>query len=171
MVVEERPHSYIKLGRRMMSNKAQGSLPLLPSAVDIELAKESSRALSMILATKEEVQKVTIQSDGEKTKVELPMSAFRLFIDILANLSQGNAVQVVPVHAEITTQEAADLLMVSRPYFIKLLDENKIPYRKVGTHRRIRYSDLLDFKNNEEQLREAALDELAAQAQKLGMGY
>ena len=154
-----------------MSNKAQGSLPLLPSEVDIELAKESSRALSMILATKEEVQKVTIQSDGEKTKVELPMSAFRLFIDILANLSQGNAVQVVPVHAEITTQEAADLLMVSRPYFIKLLDENKIPYRKVGTHRRIRYSDLLNFKNNEEQLREAALDELAAQAQKLGMGY
>jgi excisionase family DNA binding protein len=155
----------------MMSNKAQGSLPLLPSKVDIELAKESSRALSMILATKEEVQKVTIQSDGEKTMVELPMSAFRLFIDILANLSQGNAVQVVPVHAEITTQEAADLLMVSRPFFIKLLDENKIPYRKVGTHRRIRYSDLLDFKNNEEQLREAALDELAAQAQKLGMGY
>lgn len=154
-----------------MSNKAQGSLPLLPSEVDIELAKESSRALSMILATKEEVQKVTIQSDGEKTKVELPMSAFRLFIDILANLSQGNAVQVVPVHAEITTQEAADLLMVSRPYFIKLLDENRIPYRKVGTHRRIRYSDLLDFKNNEEQSREAALDELAAQAQKLGMGY
>ena len=154
-----------------MSNKAQGNLPLLPSKVDIELAKESSRALSMILATKEEVQKVTIQSDGEKTMVELPMSAFRLFIDILSNLSQGNAVQVVPVHAEITTQEAADLLMVSRPFFIKLLDENKIPYRKVGTHRRIRYSDLLDFKNNEEQLREAALDELAAQAQKLGMGY
>jgi excisionase family DNA binding protein len=155
----------------MMSNKAQGGLPLLPSDVDIELAKESSRALSMILATKEEVQKVTIQSDGEKTKVELPMSAFRLFIDILANLSQGNAVQVVPVHAELTTQEAADLLMVSRPYLIKLLDEHKIPFRKVGTHRRIRYSDLLDFKNNEEKLREAALDELAAQAQELGMGY
>jgi excisionase family DNA binding protein len=155
----------------MMSNKAQGGLPLLPSDVDIELAKESSRALSMILATKEDVQKVTIQSDGEKTKVELPMSAFRLFIDILANLSQGNAVQVVPVHAELTTQEAADLLMVSRPYLIKLLDEHKIPFRKVGTHRRIRYSDLLDFKNNEEKLREAALDELAAQAQELGMGY
>jgi excisionase family DNA binding protein len=155
----------------MMSNKAQGGLPLLPSDVDIELAKESSRALSMILATKEDVQKVTIQSDGEKTKVELPMSAFRLFIDVLANLSQGNAVQVVPVHAELTTQEAADLLMVSRPYLIKLLDEHKIPFRKVGTHRRIRYSDLLDFKNNEEKLREAALDELAAQAQELGMGY
>ncbi len=154
-----------------MSNKAQGSLPLLPSEVDIELAKESSRALSMILATKEAVQRVTIQSDGEKTRVELPMSAFRLFIDILANLSQGNAVQVVPVHAELTTQEAADLLMVSRPYFIKLLDEGKIPYRKVGTHRRVRYSDLLDFKSKEEQQREAALDELSAQAQKLGMGY
>lgn len=154
-----------------MSNKAQGSLPLLPSEVDIKLAKESSRALSMIMATKEAVQSVTIQSDGEKTRVELPMSAFRLFIDILANLSQGNAVQVVPVHAELTTQEAADLLMVSRPYFIKLLDEGKIPYRKVGTHRRVRYSDLLDFKSKEEQQREAALDELSAQAQKLGMGY
>lgn len=154
-----------------MSNKAQGSLPLLPSEVDIELAKESSRALSMILATKEEVQKVTIQSDGEKTNVELPMSAFRLFIDILANLSQGNAVQVVPVHAELTTQEAADLLMVSRPYLIKLLNDGKISFRKVGTHRRIRYSDLLDFKNSEELLREAALDELAAQAQELEMGY
>jgi excisionase family DNA binding protein len=154
-----------------MSNKVQGSLPLLPSEVDIKLAKESSRALSMIMATKEAVQSVTIQSDGEKTRVELPMSAFRLFIDILANLSQGNAVQVVPVHAELTTQEAADLLMVSRPYFIKLLDEGKIPYRKVGTHRRVRYSDLLDFKSKEEQQREAALDELSAQAQELGMGY
>lgn len=155
----------------MMSNKVQGSLPLLPSDVDIELAKESSRALSMIMATKEEVQKVTIQSDGEVTKIELPMSAVRLFMDILSNLSQGNAVQVVPVHAELTTQEAADLLMVSRPYLIKLLNDGKISFRKVGTHRRIRYCDLLDFKSNEEQLREAALDELTAQAQELGMGY
>lgn len=154
-----------------MSNKVQGSLPLLPSDVDIELAKESSRALSMIMATKEEVQKVTIQSDGEVTKIELPMSAVRLFMDILSNLSQGNAVQVVPVHAELTTQEAADLLMVSRPYLIKLLNDGKISFRKVGTHRRIRYCDLLDFKSNEEQLREAALDELTAQAQELGMGY
>lgn len=154
-----------------MSNKAQGSLPLLPSDVDIELAKESSRALSMIMATKEAVQKVTIQSNGEKTKIELPLSAVRLFIDVLANLSQGNAVQIVPVHTELTTQEAADLLMVSRPYLIKLLDEKQIPFRKVGTHRRIRYSDLLKFKDEEEKLRSAALDELAAQAQELGMGY
>lgn len=154
-----------------MSNKAQSGLPLLPSEVDIELAKESSRVLSLIMATKEDVQKVTIQSDGEVTNVDLPMSAFRLFIDILANLSQGNAVQVVPVHAELTTQEAADLLMVSRPYLIKLLDEGKIAFRKVGTHRRIRYCDLLDFKNKEEKQREAVLDELAAQSQELGMGY
>lgn len=125
----------------------------------------------MILETKAEFQTVTIQSDSEKTSVVLPVAAFRLFIDILANLSQGNAVQVVPVHAELTTQEAADLLMVSRPYLIQLLDRRQINFRKVGTHRRIKYSDLLDFKNREEVSRDKALDELARQAQELGMGY
>lgn len=155
-----------------MSNKAQiRDLPFLPSDGDIALAKESSRALSMILETNAEFQTVTIQSDGEKTNVDLPVAAFRLFIDILANLSQGNAVQVVPVHAELTTQEAANLLMVSRPYLIQLLDANLIKYRKVGTHRRVKYCDLLEFKRQEEASREEALDELAKQAQELGMGY
>jgi len=155
-----------------MSNKVQiGDLPFLPSEEDIALAKESGRALSMFFATKAEFQTVTIQSDGETKKVDLPIAAFRLFIDILANLSQGNAVQVVPVHAELTTQEAADLLMVSRPYLIQLLDDKKIKYRKVGTHRRIRYCDLLDFKRQEEASRDGDLDELTKQAQELNMGY
>lgn len=155
-----------------MSNKVQiGDLPFLPSEEDIALAKEGSRALSMVLATKAEFQTVTIKSDGEQKNVDLPVAAFRLLIDILANLSQGNAVQVVPVHAELTTQEAADLLMVSRPYLIQLLDEKKIDFRKVGTHRRIRYSDLLKFKQQEEAGRSSSLNELAKQAQELNMGY
>lgn len=155
-----------------MSNKAHpGGMPFLPSEGDIALAKESSRALSMILATKSEIQEVTIQSDGETKKVELPVAAFRLFIDILANLSEGNAVQVVPVHAELTTQEAADLLMVSRPYLIQLLDRGQIKFRKVGTHRRVKYCDLRAFKQREEASRDSALDELAKQAQELNMGY
>src|ERR1017187_3059870 len=155
-----------------MSNKAQmGGLPFLPSEGDIALARESSRALSMILATKADFQTITIESDGERKQVDLPVAAFRLFIDILANLSQGNAVQVIPVHAELTTQEAADMLMVSRPYLIQLLDQNQIKYRKVGTHRRIKYRDLLEFKMLEDARRDGALDELAKQAQELGMGY
>jgi excisionase family DNA binding protein len=155
-----------------MSNKAQiGGLPFLPSDGDIALAKESSRALSMILATKADFQTITIESDGERKQVDLPVAAFRLFIDILANLSQGNAVQVIPVHAELTTQEAADMLMVSRPYLIQLLDQNQIKYRKVGTHRRIKYRDLLEFKMGEDARRDGALDQLAKQAQELGMGY
>lgn len=154
-----------------MSNKEQSGLPLLPSEVDIELAKESSRALSVFMATKEEVQKVTIQKDGETQKVELPASALNLLFDILNNLALGNAVQVVPVHAELTTQEAADLLLVSRPYLIKLLDEKRIPFRKVGTHRRITYCDVVKFKSMEAQQRDASLDELAQQAQELNMGY
>jgi len=75
------------------------------------------------------------------------------------------------VHAELTTQEAADMLMVSRPYLIQLLDSRQIGYRKVGTHRRIRYCDLLNFKNKEEANRDQVLDELASQAQEQKMGY
>ena len=155
-----------------MSNKAQiRDLPFLPSEEDIALAKESSRALSMVLSTKAEFQTITIQSKGETKNVDLPIGAFRLFIDILSNLSQGNAVQVIPVHAELTTQEAADMLMVSRPYLIQLLDNKRISFRKVGTHRRIRYCDLLEFKRLEDANRDGSLDELAKQAQEMGMGY
>jgi excisionase family DNA binding protein len=98
-------------------------------------------------------------------------SAPRLLADILAELAAGNAVRVVPVHAELTTQEAADLLNVSRPHFIKLLETHALPYYKTGKHRRIQFDNLMKFKLERGRASERAMSELAKQARELKLGY
>lgn len=144
----------------------------LPDAKAIAAAVASNRQLAAFLSTKLDTQRVElIGEDNQRATVELPTFALRLLSEILAELAQGNTVKVVPIHAELTTQEAADLLNVSRPYLIKLLDEEAIPYSRTGKHRRIRFSDLMDYKEKRERESLAAMEALAAQAQDLGMGY
>ena len=112
-----------------------------------------------------------IREGKEKESVVIPAAAARLFKDILTQMSEGNTVTILPLQVELTTQQAADLLNVSRPYLIGLIDGGKIPSRKVGTHRRIYAKDALDYKRAVDTDRNRALNELAKQAQELKMGY
>jgi excisionase family DNA binding protein len=144
----------------------------LPVEREVQAAVQGQRALAAYLATKFETQSIQIFDDKNQAhQVELPTSALRLLVDILAELADGNAVQVVPVHAELTTQEAADLLNVSRPHLVKLLEEGLLPYHRTGKHRRVRFADLMQFKSERDHASEQAMAELAKQAQELGMGY
>lgn len=145
---------------------------VLPVEREVQAAMQGQRALAAYLATKFETQSIQIVDDrNEAHQVELPTSALRLLVDILAELASGNAVQVVPVQAELTTQEAADLLNVSRPHLVKLLEQGVLPFHKTGKHRRVRCADLMHFKSERAQESERAMQELAKQGQELGMGY
>ncbi len=144
----------------------------IPSREESEQAQGAVRALSSILR-KKSTRSIRVKPEGAKedVSVTVPRQAFELFLDILAQMANGNAVSIVPVHAELTTQQAADMLNVSRPFLVGLLDDGKIPFRLVGTHRRVRVSDLVDYKNKDAAHRKGVLDELAAEAQKHGLGY
>lgn len=117
---------------------------------------------------------VLLVGDGsaqEPIKVDLPRRAVRIIIDVLTELAKGNAVTVVPVRAELTTQQAADILNVSRPYLVGLLDEGKIPHRMVGNRRRVPLPDLLEYKRVDDAYRATILDELTKEAERIGLEY
>ena len=144
----------------------------LPAEKEVEAAVQGQRTLAAFLATGFETQRIQIFDEKNRAhQVEIPTSALRLLVDILSELSNGNAVRVVPVHAELTTQEAADLLNVSRPHLVKLLEEGALPHHKTGKHRRVRFEDLMQFKSERDRASEIAMEELTKQAQELEMGY
>lgn len=143
----------------------------LPSTEDAQQAKSALQALRKVQVRKAN-RTVQIRSDGTSgVSVTVPREAFELFLEVLAQMANGNAVTIVPVHAELTTQEAADMLNVSRPHLIELLEAGKIKFRRVGTHRRVRVSDLIAYQDNDRVERNAALDALTDEAEKLKLGY
>ncbi|HOW73047.1 MAG TPA: helix-turn-helix domain-containing protein [Phycisphaerae bacterium] len=145
--------------------------PGAPTEAEAILARESSRALAPLLTDAGEVRLRLQTPKGRPETVALPATALRLLVDILTQMAQGHAVTLIPVHAELTTQQAADLLNVSRPFLVKLLEDGKLPYRKVGTHRRVLFRDVRAFKRRSDEERREALRALAEQGQALNMGY
>ncbi len=144
-----------------------------PTAADAQLALESSRRLTKFLAAKPKKSlRVRIEAENEPEElISIPVVAFRLLNSILTEMAKGNAVTMIPVHAELTTQQAAGILNVSRPFLIEQLERGVIPYRKVGTHRRVMFKDLMEYKQTMNHNRLQALEELSAIDQELGLGY
>ncbi|MEZ4240518.1 MAG: helix-turn-helix domain-containing protein [Myxococcota bacterium] len=142
----------------------------IPSDETTRVAGEAVRAFSAAGGRRPTLVEVVAEGDGS-TRVTVPVEAFELLMEVLAHLANGHGVTVMPVKAELTTQQAADLLNVSRPFLIKLLDGGELPFRKVGTHRRVRVEDVVAYKELDDTRRRAAADALVAEAEELGLGY
>jgi excisionase family DNA binding protein len=147
-------------------NSAQSSLP---DREAINLAREGATGLSRLLDDMPNTDRALIKMDG--VDLILPRLAIELLREILADMSQGSAVSIVPLKAEFTTQQAADYLNVSRPFLVKLLDAGEISHSKVGTHRRIKFEDLIAHKERMQKKSNAAMSRIMELSQEYKMGY
>ncbi len=116
-----------------------------PTKQEREIAQQSYQALSNTLAQLK-TEKVDIEIEGSNDKIVLPLSALKFLEEVLKNISQGKIISIVPMATEVTTQKAAEILGCSRPHLIKILEEGKIPFTKVGRHRRIMFEDVVAYK-------------------------
>ena len=125
--------------------------------------------------TRQDCQKaaeaVESMSSGQLDLSQLPDGALQLLTRVLEEIADGRALSLVRIESDMTTNEAADYLNVSRPYLIKLLDEKKIPFHHVGSHKRVSYEDIKRYKQEQRKRSYAAMEELQAQAQELNLGY
>jgi len=142
--------------------------PRLPPSEEIAQAKTASRQLARLMPEgAKSLQLVT--DDNRHEMITIPPGALRLMVDVLTQLGQGRGVTILPEKAELTTQEAADYLNVSRPYVVKLVETGRLPARVVGTRRRIAFDDLVRYDEQDRKTRRAALDELTALDRELGL--
>ena len=141
--------------------------PLVPTEKEVLMARESRRQIGSMKFGKKE--SIGLQIEGKQ--VSIPAGVFRLLMEAIIGMAEGKTVAMIPMDEEVSPQEAAELLNVSRPFAAKLFDEGAFPSRKVGTHRRALTSDVLSYRQREKDARLKVLDELAAEAQRLNMGY
>ncbi len=143
-----------------------------PTQQDAKLARESSAALAPLMrdADANRLPHILVRTeDNREADIALPASVLRLILGALQEMGKGNAVTLLPLQAELTTQQAADMMRVSRPSLIKMLDDGKLPFRKIGAHRRILYSDVLSYIQTEHARRTSVMEELVAETERLGL--
>jgi excisionase family DNA binding protein len=151
-----------------MAGRTIGSIN--PGDVDAEVAERAARRIRDYLVSNPDDDLIEALGEvGDDDALVIPRPTAILFAQILDALGKGQGVQIIPKDAELTTQQAADLLNVSRPYLISLLESGQIPYRKVGRHRRITFEALMDYKRHDDLKRRAAADDLAQLSQELGI--
>jgi excisionase family DNA binding protein len=170
-----------------MTNNLARLAPVAPTPEEVAVAQEANRRLQNLLAAAAKKAKgrpsgrgtayalrleaTREPSPGAPKTIPLPASVVRLLANILGEMAQGKAIAVLPCGRELSTEQAAQLLNVSRPFVAKLVEEGKLPARKVGRHRRIRLEDLMAYKRRDDEVREQALAELTAISQELDLGY
>lgn len=143
----------------------------IPSDDVVRAASDAVRALLGTVHSNRPSRVEFVAEEAASARVAVPAEAVDLILEVLWHLSNGHAVTITPVEAELTTQLATEILNVSRPFVITLLDGGQIPFRKVGTHRRVRLDDVLAYKRLDDARRRDAADALAAEAQALGLDH
>lgn len=143
--------------------------PIIPKPEESRAAEESTRRLDGMREKLRKGLSIGIQTEDKEEMVPIPVSLFGPILEILTNMAKGKAVTIVPSHAELTTKEAANVLNVSRPFVIGLIEKKILPHRMVGSHRRIRFDDLMDYKRRIDSDRLKSLEKLAALDQEMGM--
>jgi excisionase family DNA binding protein len=157
-----------------MAVAVRKSMPVVPHTRDIDLAEKASSAMRNFLASNQKGDILFLlnrEKQRETIEFFLTPVIVEFFFRTLLQIANGNAVTLIPIHAELTTQEAANLLNVSRPYFIQLLEKGKIRFRKVGRHRRILFADILKYQEKSDDKSRKAREALIKQAQELDLGY
>lgn len=148
----------------MLARLEAGNEPV--TETEAAIARKAAERLRPVA---ESQQDITIHIEGSKIAVPLPARAVDLMVTVLSAMANGQAISVIPQQTELSTKQAADFLNVSRPFVVKLIDEGKLPARKVNRHRRIRFADLVAFEKMSQTDRMEALAEMAREARELGL--
>ena len=143
--------------------------PVQPEGEDALIAREALVRVRNALAHQDIREPVRLTVDEDRETVTVPRAAVDLLVVVLANMAAGQGVSLVPAHSELTTQQGADLMNVSRPFLVRLLQAGDIEYRLVGTHRRIKAASLLDYMRRDDAQRRKAADELTVLTQGMGI--
>ena len=143
------------------------------SKSDQRIASDSISRLKRVVKPINERSKSGIKITIEETEevITIPEKAFSMLISIVSSMSEGKSVVLTPTNSELTTQQASDRLNISRPHLVKLLENNTIPFKRVGSHRRILVKDILRYEKKQQRIREEQLSFLSSQAQELNLGY